>query len=511
MASPLLFRNASVLTMDPHLPRAGAALVEGDQITWVGADGDAPHDRAQRVIDCGGATLLPGLNDAHIHLLAYATSLRHLDCGRDSVSSIAVLQRLLDVQTRATPPGRWMRGRGYDEFYLFERRHPTRHDLDPVTPEHPVRLDHRSGHACVLNSRGLQEVGITADTPDPVDGVIQRDESGEPTGVLLEMGRYVSQRMRETRDESALQQSVVEASNQLLRWGVTSLQDATPGNDLKQWETFSRLLHAGVLHQRLSVMPGIRHLHRFMEKGLRAWSGAHYLRVGPAKIVVTFTTGTLHPPTEELRELVLQAHRSGSPVAIHAVEEEAILAAVRALLDDPCTRGEAGHRDRIEHCSEATPQVVELLRQARATVVTQPGFVYESGERYRAEVARERQEWLYPLNALWQAGIPLGTGSDAPVASPDPWPGVYAAVTRRDLAGGVLHPEHRLSVEDALSLWTRGAAYASGEEQTKGTLRPGMLADLALLDRDVTKVDFEDLLKCRATMTVIGGEVVWEG
>ena len=511
MSPTLLLRNAAVLTMDPYQPLADTVLVAGDRISWVGKEEDPPTVCADRVIDCGGATLLPGLNDAHIHLLAYAASLRHQDCSRSAVSSIEELQRLLQARTRVTPARQWIRGGGYDPFYLAEQRHPTRHDLDPGTPHHPVRLDHRSGHACVLNTRGLEEVGITINTPDPVDGVIQRNQAGVPTGVLLEMNAYVSQRVREVRDEAILQESVAEASQLLLRWGVTSLQDASPENDSERWKTFHSLVKSGIIRQRLTVMPGVHYLRQYTEQGLRYGAGDLRLRVGPAKLVVTLTTGALHPPEEEIRELILEARRFGGPVAVHAVEQGTILTVAQALLRTADGQKGTLYRDRIEHCAEATQEVVSLLSKSGITVVTQPGFLYESGERYRAEIPGQIRPWLYPLRALLQAGIPLAASSDAPVASPNPWQGVYAAITRRDLSGEALHPEQSLTLGEALRLWTSGAAYASAEAQDKGFLRPGMLADIAILDRDVTKIEPDELLACKVATTVVGGEVVWEG
>ena len=149
----ILFRNASVITMTPHQPAARAVLVRGDRIASVGRDEAGTSQITDRVIDCGGATLLPGLNDAHIHLLALASSLRPLDCSRGAVASIPDIQSLIRARAQATPPGQWLRCRGYDEFYLKEHRHPTRADLDAAAPHHPVRLDHRSGHACVQSGR----------------------------------------------------------------------------------------------------------------------------------------------------------------------------------------------------------------------------------------------------------------------------------------------------------------------------------------------------------------------
>ncbi|MEK7777455.1 MAG: amidohydrolase family protein, partial [Chloroflexota bacterium] len=396
----LLFRNASVITMDHHLPTAQAVVVRDGGIIWVGRERDIPPLAVDRVIPCGGATLLPGLNDAHIHLLALASRLRQLDCSRGAVASIPDMQSLIRARAQATPPGQWLRGRGYDEFYLKERRHPTRADLDAAAPGHPVRLDHRSGHACVLNSLGLELAGIGMDTPDPPEGVIQRDQEGDPTGLLFEMAGYLSHRMREFRAHEQMTELLAETSQALLRWGVTSLQDASPEHDLERWHTLRAMRQKGALQQRLTFMPGIHHLAQFTDAGLAYGAGDDRLRLGPAKMVVTLTTGVLYPPEEEIESLVRDAHQNGFPVAAHAVEEEAIMAVLSAFQASRDSWGSRRFPDRVEHCSEATPKVQMLLKATNATVVTQPGFIYESAERYVATVPPEKQPWLYPLRAL---------------------------------------------------------------------------------------------------------------
>lgn len=172
----------------------------------------------------------------------------------------------------------------------------------------------------------------------------------------------------------------------------------------------------------------------------------------------------------------------------------------------------SGHSflDRIEHCSEVTPRVQTLLRRSKVAIVTQPGFLYDSGERYAAQVNKEIQPWLYPLRTIWDLALPLAAGSDAPVAPPNPWLGVYGAVTRRNASGTTLHWEQRLSLEQALRLYSSGAAAVAREDAIKGKIQPGKLADLVLVDRDLTRVEPEELLKAQATLTMVGGQVVWE-
>ena len=501
--SDVVFHNARVLTLDPQRPEAEAIVVRGDRFAWVGNDSDAPIRRWSRAIDCGGATVIPGLTDSHIHLLAYAASLRQLDCGRSAASSIGDLQRLIREHTRTIPTGDWVRARGYDDFYLSEGRQPTRDDLDKAASRHPVRLDHRSGHGCVLNSLGLELVGVREETPDPVDGVIDRDEAGRPTGLLLEMGSYISERMEEHRDAAQIQDSVAQASTRLLRWGITSVHDASPDNDLARWGLISQLEAGGAIRQRVVLMPGIRQAQRFVDAGLGFGAGTDSLRVGHAKLVVTLTTGSLQPSEHEIRELVEEAHRLGFPVAVHAVEEETILATLEVFMNQTQDLSPGfGASDRIEHCSEATPAVQALLERSGIAVVTQPGFIYESGERYIAQVPAEMQPWLYPLRALQDLGVNLAGGSDAPVASPNPWPGLYGAVTRRSASGATLREEQRISLEGALRMYMGIQAYGHTG------IRAGEQADLVLLDRDVTQVRPEELIGTQVVLAMIGGELV---
>ena len=514
LSADLVLSNANVITLNDTQPSADVVAIAGDRIAWVGSGSELGESarRNAEVIDCQGQTLVPGFIDAHCHLLAYAASLVAVDCGPAAVASIDDIKHALRERACHTPAGQWVRGTGYNEFALREKRHPTRWDLDEAVHGHPVRLNHRSGHACVLNSAALARVGISTSTPEPMGGVIERDsETGEPTGLLMEMDDYLSRRVP-SLSEHELRGGVHLANQRLLSLGITSVQDATHSNSIERWDTFTRLKAEGILKPRVTMMAGADHLDGFLERGLSFGSGDADLDLGAVKIMTSLTTGTLLPTPEELSARVRRASEAGFQVAVHAVEAEAVEAAAEALLDAQMQRPatEPHTRDRIEHCSECPDATMDRLAGSGLTVVTQPGFLYYSGERYLAEVAEERQPWLYRINAFFEAGLRPAAGSDAPVIDPNPLIGIYAAVTRRAKTGRVVGASEGVSVEQALKMYTINGAFAAFQEADKGSIEVGKLADLVLLDRDPTRVEPEQIRHVKATLNVIGGRVVWQ-
>ena len=246
---------------------------------------------------------MPGFNDAHCHLMALASSLTSVNCRPDATSSISEIAEA--ISRHAQSQQGWIRAFGYDEFHLTEKRHPTRWDLDGAAPFHPVRLDHRTGHASVLNGRALELVNIAKDTPDPPNGVIERDQdTGEPTGVLLEMGDYLGKCVGAHRDEKTFLDGISKANGLLLSKGITSVQDASPGNDLRRWKTFQRLKGEGRVIPRVTMMLGKSHLLGLLDEGLSPGSGNEQLRLGAIKLMLSLTTGTLQPGHDELMETV---------------------------------------------------------------------------------------------------------------------------------------------------------------------------------------------------------------
>jgi len=505
----LVLYNANILTLDEQRPRAKLVAIKGGKIIWVGDNDDTENFavRKKQKIDCQGKTLIPGFNDAHCHIFAFASSLLSVDCSPSSVSSIADIQAKIREQAQKLAPGSWIRATGYNEFYLTEKRHPNRWDLDEAAPNHPVKLAHRSGHASVLNSLALSLAGISAQTPEPSGGLIDRDlESGEPNGILFEMESYIDEAMPSLSD-AEFRKGIRLANEKYLSLGITSLQDATVHNGLREWQTFRRLREKGDLMPRLSLMMGVDAI---TASGLPPHYGDDGMRLGAAKIVLDETTGRLHPSPEELEEQVLQAHKAGFQVAIHAIEEGAVEAAAQALERALAQTPKQDHRHRIEHCSVCPPRLLERLIDAHVIVATQPAFIYYSGERYLATVAPEQPPWLYRIGSFLKEGLITAAGSDSPVVPNNPLVGVYAAVTRKAESGDELVIEEQVSPLEALKMYTQAAAYACFKEEAKGSITVGKLADLALLSADPTQVPPEEIKDISVELTIIDGRIVWQ-
>ena len=507
----LVLHNATVYTLDPSRPVATALGVRAGRVLFLGDESDAAKlsGPSTRRYDGHGGVLLPGFHDAHLHLLGMAARLRSLDCTPASVRSLGELKERLSEAARQAPPGAWLRGWGYDDTALAERCHPTRHDLDGAAPRNPVRLTHRSGHAVVLNSLALAAVGIGRETPDPPGGAIDRDEHGEPTGLLLDMGAYLAGRVPRL-PPADLETGMREANAWLLSRGVTAVQDASPDNDLSRLRLLTRMIDNGLLVPRLTFMPGVRNLEEFRDASADGPAGVCGPRLGHAKIMLTASTGALSPAPEELEALVREAVGRGYPVAVHSVEAEAVRAAAEVLGRVPPPEG-SGAPHRIEHASELPPEALEAVRSSGAMVVTNPGFIHFGGERYRRTVPPEEQPWLYRIGALHRAGVPLAFGSDAPVEMPEPLAELAAAVTRRSSEGGLLgSATEAVAAEEAFRIAIRGGAHAAGAGTWLGALRPGMAADLVLLDGDPFRRDPAEWPNLRVLATIVAGRVAWE-
>jgi predicted amidohydrolase YtcJ len=505
--------NGNIITLDPHLPKAAWLAIENDKLLKIGTGEDwkGLKNRLSQIINCRGKTVLPGFIDAHLHLVSYAKSLVTLNLSPSkNVFSIPDIQSMIHRYSQGRPPGKWIFGKGYNEFYLVEKRHPNRWDLDKAAPDHPIKLTHRSGHAHVLNSMALRLVGIGKETGDPAGGMIERDlKTGEPTGLLYEMGDFLSDRIPPL-SPSELERGLQLANHRLLSWGITGIHDASSRNDVKRWRLFKSWQDNGILQPRVNMLLEYLTFSKNNHKPLSANFDKSRLQCGAVKLILDDTTGRLLPTQEELNKKVLAVHKAGMQVAIHAIEEEPIRAACTAIKHALAVVPRPDHRHRIEHCSICPPSLARQIASLGIMVVTQPPFVYYNSERYLETVSNEQLEYLYPFKTLLDHGIKVAGSSDCPIVPSDPLIGIYAAISRRGEKNHMLGGQEKVSMKDALQMYTMHAAQASFEETIKGTITPGKLADLVVLDRDPTQLPPDELKRLQVEMTIIGGKIVWQ-
>jgi predicted amidohydrolase YtcJ len=508
----VILHHTTVLTMNPRWPRAEAIAVRDGCIVAVGTTAEVLtlRGRATQLIDCRGGVVLPGFIDAHLHIRGYAGTFLGLDCRPRTVHRLADLQAVLQQHSHGVPPGQWLVGYGYDEWGLAERRHPTRWDLDAATPNHPVRLAHRSRHAWVMNSLALAQLGISRDFAAPTGGFVERDAaSGEPTGLLIDMDAYLREQLPPLATPELFRTGIRQSSQTLLSAGVTTIQDASVANDLAAYETFRSWIADGDVRLRVMLLIGASSLPEVIAAGVKPGKGTPFLRVQGVKIRLDEASGALYPPQEMVNAQVWSAHCQGFPVAIHAVELPALVSALHAIRRAQRRLPGAELRHRIEHGALCPEVCIDELAALGVAVVTQPAFLWYHGRRYMSEIDPEQRPWLYRVKSLVDRGVLVAGSSDAPVVPPLPLEGVYAAVARQTPDGHVIGPEERVSVEEALWMFTQGAAWACGLESEVGSIRRGKRADLVMLAADPTRVPVADIPQIPVRMTMVDGVVQW--
>ncbi len=528
-----LFTNGRVYTLDPSLPLAEAIAVRDGRIVAVGRTAEL-HDAFStfRRLDLGGRTVVPGFIDSHIHLPSYGINLSRVDL--TAARSLRDAVDLVEEATRRARPGEWVRGRGWDKNLWPEARFPTKADLDPVSPDHPVVLSSKDGHLLWVNSVALRLAGIDRRAPDPAGGEITRDPHGEPTGVFKEEAKQRIWAVVPPVDDATVEQGILAAAAAMHRLGITGVHSFV-GTEAYEgavsFAAFQRLSARRALRLRVWATLPVSALEDASGVGLRTGFGNEWLRVGPVKI---FADGTLGSQTasmlepfedqphntgiaiytrDELAAMVGRAVAAGFWCAVHAIGDRAN----RWVLDAFEAHAEAslrlGARHRIEHVQLLHP--ADLPRLARLRLVASMQPIHATSDRDIAgRYWGTRGRFAYAWRSLLEQGTVLAFGSDAPVESPDVFVGLHSAVTRTradEPRAAPWYPEEALTVEQALRAYTTGAAFASGEEDARGSLSAARYADFAVLDRDIMRGEPDDLPKSHVVATIIGGEVVYAG
>ena len=530
----LIVEDAVIVTMaaaaGPADP-AGCMLIRDGRIAAVGSAGEiqAAASPGARVARLGGATVVPGLIDAHCHVSNVGYLAAGADCSQPSAPGIPEIQARLREAAGRTPEGSWVTGSGYVEYQLRERRHPTRTELDEAVPDRPAVLYHTSLHACVLNTAALREAGFEDGQPDPPGGALGRDGQGRLDGVVFEgptlplLERNLGHDL--TRMSTAQRAQLVEnAGRYFAELGVTSACDADVRRDTLT--AFAEADEAGVLRQRIYglvvhdevdwlVASGLRgrRSDRLAAEAVKIWSdggmSSRTAAIHGTYPVPPYGSGILYFGLAELTGMVRDLDAQGFQVCIHAQGDRAI----ETVLDAYATvlAGAPGNprRHRIEHGGAMYPPMIARAAELGIVVASQPGFFSTLGDGF-AEAFPGRSDQLYPFASWRRAGITVAGSSDAPVITADPLLGIRDAILRRTGEGRVLGPAERLPAREALAIYTRGAAFALHREHEIGSLEPGKLADFTVLDANPLEINAERIGGVRVLATVIGGTPVYQ-
>jgi len=528
---PVLVTGGTILTLDRRQPRPEAMVLMGDRVLALGGRRQLAESwSTAETIDLAGRAVIPGLTDSHLHLLSYGQMLDQVILnGQTTIQGVLDLVRARAMQAA---PGEWVLGRGWDQDLFAERRYPTRDDLDKAAGDHPVLLVRACGHCSVVNSKALELARVTAATPDPAGGLIERDADGRPTGVLHERAAGLVREIIPRPDEAALRRALGRALELALSRGLVACHPddvRSSGDFATAWRLYSELLpQLGGPRIRIDVSDF--QLDELIARGLRSGSGDGWLSVGAIKTFVDGSlgassaaltrpyadgagSGIVVQPRDQFMATVRRAHQHGLQVAVHAIGDLAVDWALDAIEEAQAEYpAPASLRHRVVHVQITRPEQFDRFARLGAVAEIQPIFVRTDKLWVESRVGAERARHSYNWATMVRGGVACAGGSDGPVEPLDPMLGLHAAVTRQDAAGepvGGWLPDQRLSVHEALELFAVGGAYAAGEEGWRGRLVPGYAADFVILDRSPDAVEPSEIKDLKVLETYIAGRRVY--
>jgi len=514
MHADLVLINADMITMNRQSPRAQAVAVLDGKIIEVGTNDKIERfvGKSTNVIDAKGKTVVPGLIDAHAHMIALGHSFPWLDLR--GVSSIKEIQRKLNAKVRKAEKGKWILGRGWDQDRLKEGRFPTRWDLDKVSPDNPVLLSRVCGHVGVANSRALEIVGIDRETAASWGKLIDKDsKTGEPTGILRENAMGMVWNLPEASEEDLLR-ACRSACIEAVKAGLTSVHwFAYKPNEIK---ALQMLRKRNQLSLRVYVVIPMEYFGMFKNQSF----SDPFLKLKCVKIFADgslgartaalkepyaddpSTQGILNHSRDELKTMIKAVDSAGFQLAVHAIGDLAISEVLKAFEETLDRAAIKERRHRVEHVSVLNPSLIAQIRALGLLVCVQPHFVV-SDFWVSNRLGQKRARWTYPFKSLLKSSIPLAASSDAPAEPISPLLGIWAAVTRNSF------PEERISVQQVLEAYTINAAFLSFEEDVKGSIEVGKLADLTVLSHNPLKAKPEKIKGIRVEMTIVEGKIVY--
>lgn len=516
-----LWHNGNIYTMAKENEMVEAAYVEHGKIVDIGSKEELrTRYKIQEEFDLEGKTMLPGLVDSHMHLIGHGERLLRLDLS--SCTSYEEVLHLVNERVKSTALGEWIIGEGWNENQFTDSKAVHVQDLDAISDKHPILLKRVCRHVQWVNSYVLGQAGITAEKKDPKGGKIGRDEHGQLTGLLYEQAQGLIAHMQPVIDEVYLQTALQTAIQDCWKYGLVGGHT----EDLNYYGGFKKTHNA--FKHTIEKMPFKAHLlvHHEVAKERSQYENTHYIEFGAMKIFsdgsfggrtallsepyedAKETNGVAIFTREELAELVKQARRLGMPVAIHTIGDLSLEYVINALELHPPAEG---LRDRIIHCQLAREELIERMKKLPIILDLQPVFLSSDFPSVIEKLGEHRLRYAYAWRTLLKEGLHCAGGSDAPIEEVNPFLGIYSAVTRRSFIDGKCYmPEEKLTVFEAVSLFTTGSAYTIGRENERGKIVKGYDADFTVIDRDIFEVEEEEIRDVEVAMTVVDGEVMYE-
>jgi len=529
----LVIHNAKVHTVDPTRPEAQALAIVGDRIRAVGSEEEirawiAP---GTRVLDARGATVLPGFNDSHVHFVDGSLGLSQVQLG--DATSRQEFTRRVAAYARGLQKGQWVLGGGWDHEKFPGATMPTREWIDQVTPDNPVWLDRYDGHMGLANSAALALAGVDRNTPDPPGGTILHDAEGNPTGALKDAAAGLVQRKIPPPSDEQLTRAVRAGLDEARRVGLTSVQDISHAQEMR---VYQKLLAAGELTARFYCITPIQQYESPARAGITAGFGNDWIRTGALKGFADGSLGSttalffepyndapatrglfnaMMLPEGHMLQMAQPADAAGLQIAIHAIGDRAIHE-ILTIYEEVARRNGAatarGRRWRIEHVQHLRPSDYEAFARLGVVASMQPYHAIDDGRWAEKRIGHERAKSSYAWRSLLDHGARLAFGTDWNVAPLDPLLGLYAAVTRATLDGknpqGWI-PEQKITLAEAIEAYTLGSAYAEFTDTQKGSITPGKLADIVILDADLFRIPAEKIKDAKVVKTIVGGQIVF--
>ncbi|MFB0567570.1 MAG: amidohydrolase [Candidatus Bathyarchaeia archaeon] len=513
----LTLLNGKVYTFNPKKPTAQAVAIFEEKIVYVGEDPEASKliGPQTKVIDLDGKTVLPGFTDCHVHMAGFGRSLSALNLR--NVTSITQLKQLIREKSQQLPPGTWILGGGWDQEKFAEKRLPTRWDLDEGSPNNPVVLFRVCTHICVANTKALEKAEIERDTMAPPGGEIDRDRStGELTGILREKALELIFKAFPKASEEEIFQVCLMACRKAVEAGLTGVHWIIESP--VEMSVIQKMRRDGKLPLRVYLLFPAEFLENLEGLGLRQGFGDAMIKIGGLKILLDGslgsqtaalnepykdapeTSGMLTYGQEEFETLVFNAHKAGLQLAVHAIGDKAMDIALKAFEKALEKIPNADHRHRIEHASVLNEELIRRMKSLGAIASVQPHFIV-SDFWVEDRLGKKRARWVYPFKSLTKAGVVVCGGSDCPVEPISPLLGIWATVVKQP------NFEERLAVEEAIRLYTVNAAYANFEENLRGTIEEGKLADMVVVSDDPFKIKPEKIRDIKVLMTIVGGQM----